>query len=455
MALAGVLALTAACGATKPPAQASNTVDTLALRGVRLIDGTGGPPVEDAVVVVSGGRIVAAGARAAVTLPQDVQVLDLPGRSVFPGLVSDHAHVGVVDGVESGAGLDSRENILRELVQFEAYGVTSVTSLGFNQSTFYELQPALHRGALPGADLFGADRGIGVPQGAPPVNLDPEQLHRVATPEEARAAVRETALHHPDLVKIWVDDFHGALGTKMPPEIYRAVIDEAHRSGLRVAAHVYYLDDAAKLVEAGVDVLAHGVRDREVDAAFAAAMRARGTWYVPTLGLDESFYLFAEHPELAEDPFVAPALSPPLLARFRDVRWRASVTEDRSKLATDKASLAMNQRNVKLLHDAGVRIGFGTDSGATPLRIPGFAEHRELRLLHEAGLTPLQVLHCATENAARLLGLHDRGTIAPGMLADLVVVDGEPDRRIEDADRIVAVFHRGRRATEPSALAHR
>lgn len=454
MALAGVLALTAGC-AHQAPGRASTAADTFVIRGVRLIDGTGGPPVEDAVVVIADGRITAAGVAASVPLPQGAHVIEMPGKTVFPGLVSDHSHVGVVEGTEAGGGLDTRENILRELVQFEAYGVTSVTSLGFNQSTFYELQPALHRGALPGADLFGADRGIGVPQAAPPVNVGPGQLYRVATPEEARDAVQETALRRPDLVKIWVDDFHGTLGAKMPPEIYRAVIDEAHRAGLRVAAHVYYLDDARSLVEAGVDVLAHGIRDREVDDAIVTAMKARGIWYVPTLGLDESFYLFAERPELAEDPFVAPALSRALVERIHDVRWRASVLDDRSKLAVDKASLAMNQRNVKKLYDAGVRIGFGTDSGATPLRVPGFAEHRELRLLTEAGLTPLQALHCATENAAALLGLHDRGTLAPGKLADLVVVDGAPDRRIEDADRVVAVFHRGKPTTELAALVRR
>src|SRR5262249_42860148 len=148
---------------------------------------------------------------------------------------------------------------------------------------FYELQPELHRGALPGADLFGADRGIGVPLAAPPVDAGPENLYRAGNPDEARAAVREMAGRHPTLVKIWVADLHATLPEKTRPEISGAIIDEAHRQGLRVAAHVYYLTDAKQLVESGVDVLAHGVRDRPVDDELIRAMKAHHAFYVPTL----------------------------------------------------------------------------------------------------------------------------------------------------------------------------
>ncbi|MBV9948051.1 MAG: amidohydrolase family protein [Myxococcales bacterium] len=427
------------------PASAPNTA--VALRGVRLIDGTGTPPVADATLVVEGDRIVAAGAGVAV--PPGAHLIELQGKTVLPGLVSDHSHLGMVDGVSAGAGHASRENILRQLAQFEAYGVTTVMSLGLNGTMFYALQPALHRGELPGADIFGADRGIGMRAGAPPVNAAPDQLDRVATADEARAAVQETATRHPTLIKIWVDDFHGSLPVTMSEEVYRAIIDEAHRLGLRVAAHVFYLEDAKRLVADGVDVLAHGVRDRPVDDEFVSAMRAHHTWYVPTLGLDETFYVYAEAPAWTKDPFFRRSLQPALVAQIDSPSWRSGILADAKKLRSDHDAFANNLRNVKTLHDAGVAIGFGTDSGATPLRIPGFAEHHELSLLVQAGIAPIQAIRLATSRAAELLGLTDRGELTAGKLADFCVVDGDPSRDIENASRIVEVWRQGRRVAGP------
>jgi imidazolonepropionase-like amidohydrolase len=271
------------------------------------------------------------------------------------------------------------------------------------------------------------------------------QVYRPRTEEEARREVRETAARHPALLKIWVDDFHGQMPDKLSPPMYKAIIDEAHRQGLRVAAHIFYLEDAKRLVADGVDVLAHGVRDVPVDRDFIAAMKSHHVWYIPTLGLDEAFYLFAERPELASDPVLAHALQPALAAQFADPVWRQKIMSDTTKLATDKGSAAMNLRNVKTLYDAGVRVGFGTDSGATPLRIAGFAEHHELALLVKAGLTPVQAIGTATKNAAALLDLDDRGVVETGKLADLIVVDGDPARDIADVDKIEAVWHRGRK----------
>jgi imidazolonepropionase-like amidohydrolase len=451
--LVGLCACTSHAPATDQPAPTAATAamitssanEVTVLRGARLIDGRGGPPIDDATLVIDGQRLRAVGATSQVSAPGGARIVDLAGKTVIPGLVSDHAHVGMVDGTDAGAVHSTRANVLRQLAQFEAYGVTTVTALGLNGAAFYEVQPDLHRGALPGADLFGADRGIGVPAAAPPVKAGPENLYRAATPDEARAAVRETAGRHPTLVKIWVDDFHGTLPDKMSPEISRAVIDEAHKQGLRVAAHVYYLADAKQLVADGVDVLAHGVRDRAVDGELIAAMKAHKTWYIPTLGLDESFYLYAEQPALLEAPFLQHALQPALAAQLGDPAWRAKTLADTKGVATDKEALAMNLANLKALHDAGVAIGFGTDSGATPLRIPGFAEHHELKLMTQAGLTPVEAIRIATQGAAALLGLDDRGTLEAGKLADFVVVEGNPAVNVEDVDRIVAVWHRGKR----------
>jgi imidazolonepropionase-like amidohydrolase len=422
--------------------------ETVALEHVRLIDGDGGPPQEDATVLIEDQRIAAIGTQQSLLLPVSVRVIDLTGKTVLPGLISDHSHLGITNGAAAQAGNYNRDNIVRELTQWQRYGVTTVMSLGLNQPLFYALQAQAHAGTLPGADFFGADRGIGVPDGAPPVNLAGDQLYRPSTPAEARAAVDDMVTRRPTLIKLWVDDFHHTVPSKMSPEVYQAVIDEAHRRGFRVAAHVYYLADAKRLVADGVDVLAHGVRDVPVDDELIALLKAHGTWYIPTLGLDESFYRYAEHPELAQSAFLRDAIQPQLAALFADAGWRAKALEPKS-LEVNRASLKVNEANLRRLYDAGIKIGFGTDSGATPLRIPGIAEHHELDLLVESGLTPLQAITLATRDAAALLQLQDRGTLAPGKRADLLVVDGNPASNIGDIHAIAAVWERGEQVAGP------
>lgn len=428
---------------TGPRPRAAITV----LRDARVIDGTGAAPREHTSVVIEGERIRWVGPDSELVVPAHAQQHSLTGKTLVPGLISAHSHLGMVSGTSVNAANGTRANILQQLAQYEAYGVTTVTSLGFNGSVFYALAPELHRGALPGADIFGADRGIGLSLGAPPVEAGPANLQRVDSEQSARAAVDEAAARHPDLIKIWVDDFRGSL-PKMDPSIYRAIIDQAHSKQLRVAAHVFYLEDAKLLVAAGVDMLAHGVRDRPVDEELIAGLRERGVWYVPTLGLDETFYLYAREPQWLKRPFLQHALSPALRAQLEDPAWREKILADTQKLRVDEQAALMNQRNLRALYEAGVAIGFGTDSGATPLRIPGFAEHRELQLMVSAGLTPSAALRIATSQTAELLGLGDRGRIAAGLLADLIVVNGDPTHAIDALSRIEAVWHRGQRVRD-------
>jgi imidazolonepropionase-like amidohydrolase len=423
-------------------AQAQSAGQVVALQHARVIDGQGGAPKLAQTILIEDGKIRAVGPDDRVKLPAGAKVVDLTGQSVMPGLISNHSHLAYTDGVTSGPQNYTRENALRELRQWQRYGVTTITSLGLNAPLFYELQPLAHAGTLGGADIFGADRGIGVPEGAPPMVAAADQLYRPTTVEEARADVDETAERHPDFIKVWVDDFHHSIPAKMKPEIYKAVIEEAHAKGLRVAAHVYYREDARKLIEAGADILAHGVRDELVDADLIALMKKHGTWYIPTLDLDESFYLYAQHPEWLKSGFFRGAVQPALAAQLADPAWQAKALDPKT-LQVNQASLATNRSNLLTLYRAGVKIGFGTDSGATPLRIPGIAEHRELMLMVQAGLTPLQAITVATRDAAKLLELTDRGVIAPGKRADLLVVAGDPSHNITDTTHIRAVWQAG------------
>ena len=223
--------------------------DLTVLHDVRLIDGNGGEPRPHIDVVIRGETITAitpVTSHGAAAADGATTVVNFSGKTVLPGIISDHSHLGMTDGTKSGGVNQTPENILRQLRQYEAYGVTTVTSLGLNQSSFYDLAPKLHAGTLPGADLFGADRGFGVPEGAPPESMGilDDQVYRPRTEAQAREEVRETAARHPVLIKIWVDDFHGKMPNKLSPSMYKAIIDEAHRLGLRVAAHIFYLNDA-------------------------------------------------------------------------------------------------------------------------------------------------------------------------------------------------------------------
>jgi imidazolonepropionase-like amidohydrolase len=413
-----------------------------ALTHVRVIDGTGRPPLENATVVIQGNHILAIQTGAG-SLPAGARVLDLHGDTVMPGLINAHGHLALVQDGQNSATAYTAENVLAELRQYESYGVTTMLSLGVNRDLLYGIRQQQRQGKLDGATVFTADRGIGVPDAAPPLPAAPDQISRPATVEEARATVDAMAKRHADIVKIWVDSL-GGTKPSMSPEIYRAVIQQAHKHHLRVAAHVYYLADAKSLVNDGVDVLAHSVRDKPVDEELISAIKRRGVWYIPTLTVDESFYIYAQHPGFMEINFFKEAISPVLLTMLTSDAYSKKVNED-PKTAQHKADFAMDQQNLKTLYDAGVLIGFGTDSGAMPTRIPGFSEHRELEDMVQAGLTPMQAIVCATSSNATLLGIEaTRGTLRPGKRADLIVLAANPLDDITNTRSIVTIFHDGR-----------
>ncbi len=416
--------------------------DVVVLQGARLIDGTGKAPLEDAVLVVDGARIAAVGAAGKVKVPKGARVVDVKGRTIMPGLVNAHGHVGLVVNGQNRADGYTKENVQAQLVRYEQYGVTSVLSLGLNRDLGYQVRDEQRAGGLPGASLFSAGRGIGVPDAAPPVPVAPDQVYRPKTIEEAVSDVRETATHHPDFLKLWVDDIYGKF-PKMDPAVFKAAIAEAHRDKIKVASHVFYLADAKALIADGVDALAHSIRDQPVDAALVQQMKKRGTFYVATLSVDESAFAFVDDPSLLDDPFLAGALAPEVIERFRTPEYREKVKAD-PNLPKIRAALENGMKNVKALQDAGVQIAFGTDSGANPVRIPGWAEHRELELLVRAGLTPMAALVAATRGSARMLGAQDRGTLEKGKRADFVVLAANPLEDIRNTRKLVSIWNGGR-----------
>jgi imidazolonepropionase-like amidohydrolase len=393
-----------------------------AFTGARLFDGTG-RTIENATLVVENGRVAAVGA--GVKAPAGAERIDLAGRFVIPGLVNAHGHVGATKGLSSGPELYSRENVLAQLGLNARYGVTTVVSLGDDRAQGFEVRDEQETASLDRARLHMAGRVVDA-----------------TTPEAARAQVRELAVLKPDWVKIRVDD---TLGTtvKMPPAVYRAVIDEAHARGLRVAAHLFYLEDARDLVGAGVDLVAHSVRDTVVDPTFAAELARRGTCVVPTLTRELSAFAYAEEPAFFSDPFFLKEADPAVVAELRSPERRERARANPAT-ARYREALRTASRNLKALVDAGAKIAFGTDSGP-PARFQGYFEHEELQLMVEAGLTPTQALVAATSGAARCLGLKAVGKLVPEAWADFLVLRADPLADIRNTRSLESVWIAGNR----------
>ena len=461
-ATVGVAALLSLAGQEDSRAQAAGGSAappkiSMIITGARIIDGTGNPPIEDGLIAFSGERIVAVGPTATTQPPGKAsgfvaaQAIDAHGMTIIPGLISAHSHLGLIRGATGvDAGNYTRENVSKQLDQYEGYGVTAVLSLGVNQDILYSWRDEQRLGRFPGADIFTADRGLGVPGGAPPFPLQDNQVYRPASTEEARADVREMIGRHPDLLKLWLDDLFGT-APEMAPEVYQAAlaeahaaIDEAHVRGYRFAAHVFYLQDAKDLLERGLDVVAHSVRDDAVDARFIELIKTRNAIYIPTLALDESQFVYAQHPDWMKERFFTAAVDPALLAAWNAPEYAARMKINRNT-AKNRTAFEYAVKNVKALSDAGVTIAMGTDSGAMPTRIAGFGEHRELQLMVQAGLTPMQAIVAATRNSARVLGAQeDRGTLEVGKRADFLILTGNPLEDIHNTTKISAIWHGGK-----------
>ena len=370
-----------------------------AYEGARLIVGDG-RTIDSATLVVEGARIAQAGAATAVRVPAGATRVSLTGKTVMPMLIDTHTHLG-----------RTRETLVRDLKRRAYYGVSTALSMGTDP---YNMLP-LRSETIPGAARFlSAGRGITMPE---PGRLSVP--HWINNEAEGRKAVEELAAQKVDIVKIWVDD-RGGKYKKLTPAIYGAIIDEAHKRGLRVTAHLFNLDDAKGLIRAGVDALAHGVRDKDIDDEFVAMFKAR-----PSLILTPNL----------PDRGVKVDLS------WLRVGMPAAEVDNLEKRNTDRADLqhfyGIQARNLAKLNAAGARITLGTD-GNRP-----WSPHDEMADMVIAGMTPMQVIVAATRNSAEFLKIADAGTLQAGKSADFIVLDANPLDDIKNTRRISAVYLRG------------
>ncbi|HEX2334682.1 MAG TPA: amidohydrolase family protein [Burkholderiales bacterium] len=390
-AIAG-LAVLAGCSALPSP-------PVTAYEGARVIVGDGSV-IEDATLVVHGEKIEEAGPAAQVRVPAGATRISLAGKTVMPMLIDTHVHLGA-----------GREAVIRDLKRRAYYGISAVLSLGADTFDVLDLRSQ----AIPGAARFlSAGRGITMQE--PGRTTVP---YWVVTETEARNAVKELAAHNVNIVKIWVDTRDGKY-KKLTPELYGAIIDEAHKRGLRVTAHIFDLEDAKGLIRAGVDALAHGVRDQDIDEELVAMFRER-----PNLVLTPNLPERGVKVDLAW-------LKPSLALSHLEILERANTDRPIAQ-----AFYGIQARNLAKLNAAGVRMTMGTD-GNRP-----WGPHEEMLDMVMAGMTPMQVIVAATRNSAEFLRLKDTGTLQPGKSADFIVLDASPLEDITHTRRISAVILRG------------
>jgi len=349
-------------------------------------------------LVIDGNKIVQAGQGVAV--PAGALRVNLAGKTIMPAIIDTHVHLSPI-----------RDRLIRDLKMRGYYGVSAVLSMGLDPYELLDIRGQTIPGA---ARFFSAGRGITMPE--------PGRItvpHWITTEAEGRKAVQELAEKKVDIVKVWVDDRAGQF-KKLTPEFYGAIIDEAHKHGLRVTAHVFNMDDAKGLIRAGVDAFAHGVRDKDID--------------------EEMVALYKLHPGMVVNPNLPDRgvktdlswLRPAFPAAELEKLEKANIDRPREQLFH-----AIQARNLAKINAAGVRIVLGTDGNRA------WRPHEQMEDMVLAGMTPMQVIVASTRNAAEFLRMTDAGTLEAGKSADFMVLDANPLDDITNTRRISTVILRG------------
>jgi imidazolonepropionase-like amidohydrolase len=401
----------------------------IVLRAARLIDGTGGSPITNGVVVVTGNRITAVGRSGSVTVPTGAQTIDLGDATLLPGLIDAHTHI-------SGRVLGDPGNDLESVKDFDTYGAvlatahaertlmagfTTIRNVGSDHWTDLALKKAINEGKVRGPRVQGAAHSLGITGGHcdnnafKPGLIDGDPKTGIADGEdEIRAAVRYQVKYGADLIKTCatggvLSEGDAVGNVQYSLEDLRVIVDEAKKHERKVAAHAHGTEGIKLATRAGVASIEHG---SFLDAEGARLMAQNGTYLVPTLMAGEGVERAAQN------------------GTIKGLRAEKAL-----------AAAAAMRNAIKIAKANNVRIALGTDAGV----IPHGTNARELRLLVEwGGLTPMEAVVTGTSNAAKLLGWDDRiGTLATNKLADIVAVPGDITRDITTAERVIFVMKDG------------
>src|SRR5436190_6465931 len=437
--------------------------EKISLVGGTVINPTDGKVVENAVVVINGDKIesVASGKQSGV--PVGSRRIECDKKFVLPGYIDTHVHFFQSADLftrPDGADLNSVRRYKDEVAWVKSHvndvfarylrcGITSVVDVGgpfwnFGVRKTAQATARAPRVAVAGPLISSVSRKA--------LDLGDPPIVQIDTPDQAREFVRKLSAENPDLVKIWyiVDKDH-AVESFRP--IVRATIEESHAHNIRVAVHATELETARAAVEEGADVLVHSVIDKPVDEAFVKLLKDRHVILCPTLVVFERYGRVFSHqlnltreeqawgnPEVIATLDVTKIPQDKLPQRIKDALAKPEEALDRIKKTYDIAL-----PNLKKLEDAGVTIAAGTDAGNIGT-IHGPALFREFQLMKEAGLTPMQILQCATANAAKLFGGEtgaNIGKLENGCFADLVILNSNPLDDIAHASDIDAVIKNG------------
>lgn len=425
--------------------QTSTQPEKLLLKDVTLIDGTGKAPQHHVDLLIDNGVIAAIGTELDSS---NATVIRLSGKTVMPALISAHVHVGTLQGTTASGDHYTKENILRQLQRYQDYGILQVLAMGTDRPLLFSngFYDSSLSGALNGARYHSAGYGFAAPGGTPPPVNGMDLVYRPATAEQAQRQVDSLAAIPVRTIKMWVDNFSGGPG--MDAAISRAIIQAAHRHGMLAAAHLFYKQDAAQLVNDSINIIAHSIRDSEIDDTLLAAIKSCGIIYIPTLALDKFAYSYGEIPPWINDGFFKRSLEPGTYEMITDTAYQRRARQS-AGYEKSRAAHLMALKNVYKIHKAGILVALGTDSGASAVRAQGFSEHLELALLVEAGLTPLEAITAGTVNAAKALRISDRyGSLETGKVADLVILDADPSQDIEHTRKIAAVYKAGKEVSK-------
>jgi imidazolonepropionase-like amidohydrolase len=425
--------------------------------GARLIAGDSSAPLENSAFLVRNGRIAAIGPKGSLKIPAGAARVDLTGKTVMPTLNNIHLHAGYEGYVSWSVENHTAENLLDHLEREAFYGVGTAMAMGEQPVQFaIEFQRNQLAGKFPPAARFFFAAGLAPPGGGPDALLiqGTTPLHavfEVSTADQAVAAVRKIAALNIKQVKFWVDnrDDHRGSMHKMPPEVYTALIQEAHKHGLLVHAHATNLEDQKGVVKAGVDVLVHILMAEKVDDEFLAILREKRPYWTPVMGLGDRSELCD-----GDNPFIEQALPDSVIA---DIKAGKTWLPSPPCQAPPTPQFARREENLRYNFPkyiaAGARLVLGTDAGISAKYSFGFADHHEIGMYVRLGLTPAEAIVAATSRPPEVLRIHDTGLLAKGKRADFIVLNANPLENVRNTREIDSVYLQGARLDRESLQA--
>lgn len=410
---------------------------TLAIRNVTLIDGTGAAAQPNATVIVNSDRFSAVGS-AGTAIPANATIIDGSGKYLIPGLMDVHVHVpgGVVRNSKGEqVRPEDREEGVSVLHSFLFSGITTVYDASNNADYIFGLREEERAGTLLSPRIFATGSAVTFP-GSWGAGANSTLIERWP---EGQAGLDRNFARDPDLQKITYENFGTGANPwvpSFPDDVITSIIQHAKAKGVRTTIHISDEEHARIALAAGVDTLAHPVVVGRMSQDFVDMMVEKNIIVASTLAVFDNIVRIVDEPEFLNDSL------------FRAVYTEEQIEEMQTKAGPRYASigwdswfkttLKYSMENVKHLHEAGVVIALGTDRTIGPLT------HRELELYVDAGVSPLDAITMGTLNAAKYLDREDElGTIEPGKLADMVLLNANPLDDIGNTQKISRVFKGG------------